>query len=104
MKRAEAKKFFLGVVLFFTPVLAGAGPLTPEEQRGRQIFVDGTSPSGGEIIAVMGDPGIEVPASSVPCAGCHGRDGRGRPEGGVAPSDLTWSVLSGRDHPPYDER
>lgn len=104
---------------------AEAGPLTSEEQRGRQIFVEGTSASGGEIIAVMGtaggagaaggtgDDGIEVPASTVPCATCHGRDGRGKPEGGVTPSDLTWAVLtrhggithpSGRSHPPYDER
>jgi ABC-type branched-subunit amino acid transport system substrate-binding protein len=116
MNSAKAKKIFLGVVLLVMPVLAGAGPLTPEEQRGRQIFVDGTSPSGGELIAVMGaavgDQGIEVPASTVPCANCHGRDGRGKPEGGVAPSDLTWSVLTrsgvtspgGRSHPPYDER
>jgi len=57
--------------------------------------------------------GVEVPASAVPCAGCHGRDGRGRPEGGVTPSDITWNTLtrpygvthpSGRRHPPYDER
>ncbi|HEX3526573.1 MAG TPA: ABC transporter substrate-binding protein, partial [Thermoanaerobaculia bacterium] len=103
----------LGFVCLLNPLLAGAGALTPEEQRGRQIFVDGTSPSGGEITAVMSNEGIEVPASAVPCAGCHGRDGRGRPEGGVAPSDLTWEVLtrqggvthpSGRHHPPYDER
>ncbi len=98
----------LGVFFLLGPILAGAGPLTPEEQRGRQIFVDGTSPSGGEVTAMMGaemgGEGIEVPASTVPCAGCHGRDGRGRPEGGVAPSDLTWSVLSGRHQPPYDER
>jgi ABC-type branched-subunit amino acid transport system substrate-binding protein len=57
--------------------------------------------------------GVEVPASAVPCVGCHGRDGRGRPEGGVNPSDLTWEALtrpygtthaSGRKHPAYDER
>jgi ABC-type branched-subunit amino acid transport system substrate-binding protein len=57
--------------------------------------------------------GSEVSAAMLPCAGCHGRDGRGRPEGGVAPSDLTWDVLSrpygvtrreGRSHPAYDAR
>jgi len=117
MKSAKAKRLALGVALLSMPVLAGATPLTPAEQRGRQIFVDGTSPSGGELVAVMGavtgDQGIEVPASTVPCANCHGRDGRGKPEGGVAPSDLTWDVLTrsgganppnGRSHPPYDER
>ena len=91
----------------------GAAELTPQEQRGRQIYRDGTSPSGGEIVALLGDARIEVPATSVPCASCHGRDGRGRPEGGVAPSDLRWESVTrpygvthpgGRTHPPYDER
>lgn len=102
---------FLVLGILLAPVLSAAGPLTPEEQRGRQIFVEGTSPSQSEIVAVMGEEGIEVPASTVPCAGCHGRDGRGRPEGGVAPSDLTWDTLTrgatrpgGRSRPPYDER
>lgn len=92
------------------PLLLGAAP-SPEE-RGRRIYREGISPSGGEIVAVMG-PGVEVPAAAMPCSGCHGRDGRGRPEGGVTPSDLTWDSLtrpygvthpSGRKHPPYDER
>ncbi len=93
--------------------LHAAAELTPQEQRGRRIYQEGTSPSGGEIVAVLGDAQIEVPASSVPCAGCHGRDGRGRPEGGVSPSDLRWESLTrpygvthpgGRTHPAYDER
>src|SRR5262245_52341572 len=82
-------------------------------ERGRQIYLFGTSPSGGEITAVMSDAGVEVPASTVPCGGCHGRDGRGNREGGVYPSDLTWAALTkpygvthpgGRKHPPYDVR
>lgn len=94
-------------------LLQGAAELTPQEQRGRQIYRDGTSPSGGEITALLGDAQIEVPAASVPCASCHGRDGRGRPEGGVSPSDLRWESItrpygvthpSGRTHPAYDER
>ena len=49
---------------------------------------------------------------AVPCAGCHGDDGRGRPEGGVIPTDITWSYLtkpyghhhpSGRRHPAFTE-
>jgi ABC-type branched-subunit amino acid transport system substrate-binding protein len=114
--KAEMKiwmRRLLAPALLLLPVRLAAGPLTVQEQRGRQIFLEGTSPSGGEVVAVMGEEAIEVPASSVPCASCHGRDGKGRPEGGVAPSDLTWNVLtrpygvthpSGRRHPPYDER
>lgn len=99
-----------GLPLLLLPLLLGAAP-SPEE-RGRLIYLEGVSPSGGEIVAVMGE-GVEVPASAMPCSGCHGRDGRGRPEGGVTPSDLTWDSLtrpygvthpSGRKHPPYDER
>jgi ABC-type branched-subunit amino acid transport system substrate-binding protein len=101
------------LIILLVPALLAAAPLTPQEQRGKQIFVEGTTPSGGEITAVMGEQGIEVPAATVPCASCHGRDGRGKPEGGVTPTDLTWSSLtrpygvthpSGRRHPPYDEK
>lgn len=100
-------------VLLLAPLLLGAGGgLTPQEERGRQIYVDSTSPSGGEIVAVLGE-GVEVEAAAVPCASCHGRDGKGRPEGGVTPTDITWANLTkpygvvhptGRRHPPYDEK
>lgn len=96
--------------ILLLPLLLGAAPSS--EERGRSIYMEGISSSGGEIVAVMGE-GVEVPASAMPCSSCHGRDGRGRPEGGVTPSDLTWNSLtrpygvthpSGRKHPPYDER
>ena len=112
MARSNATAL-LALLVSAVPALLAAEPLTPEQQRGRQIYLEGSSPSGGEITAVMGEESVEVPASAVPCAGCHGRDGRGRPEGGVTPSDLTWDTLtrpygvthpSGRRHPPYDER
>lgn len=112
LRRAALAALFL----LLPALLRAAPPASPEEakkqlERGRQIYNEGTSPSGGEIIAVMSDAGVEVPASAVPCGGCHGRDGKGRPEGGLAPSDLTWTALtkpygithpSGRKHPPYD--
>lgn len=88
----------------------GADELTDQENRGKQIFQLGTSSAEVEITALMGDEGIEVPASALPCSSCHGHDGRGRPEGGVSPSNLTWESLtkpygvrheSGREHPPY---
>ncbi len=104
-------------VLFFLTVRAGrpasAEDAKPQLERGKQIYLTGASPSGGEIIAVMSDAGVEVPASAVPCGGCHGRDGKGNPEGGISPSDLTWTSLTrpygvthpgGRKHPPYDAK
>jgi Periplasmic binding protein/Cytochrome c len=95
------------------PSAADPDVLTAAEARGRALFRSGKSPRGSEIVAVLSDGAVELPGSSLPCAGCHGRDGRGGREGGVAPSDLTWQSLSkpygshqpgGRSHPPYTER
>ncbi len=93
-------------------------PLSPEETRGKRLFLVGLSGTGGEVSAVLagvGPGGAEsaVPGTTLPCGSCHGRDGRGRPEGGVAPSNITWESLTkpygsgallGRSHPPYDEK
>jgi ABC-type branched-subunit amino acid transport system substrate-binding protein len=97
------------------PAQASSGMvvLTPEEKRGKQIYLRGTSVSGREIMAYLGEASLEVPGSAMTCAGCHGAEGQGKPEGGITPSDLTWSALtkpygvvhaSGRRHPPYTER
>ncbi len=95
------------------PVEDSAAHLTAAERRGKTLYRTGQSPSGEELTAQLGAAGIDVPAVAVPCVGCHGFDGRGRPEGGVTPSNVTWDNLtrpyglrhdSGREHPPYDER
>lgn len=87
--------------------------LTPQEKRGKQIYIRGVSQSGKEITAFLGDAAVEVPATTMPCAGCHGLDGQGKPEGGVVPSNITWEALTkpygvthqtGRKHPPYTEK
>ncbi len=89
-----------------------AAELPPEAVRGKRIFTQGESTSGREITAYVGQASVPVPASSVPCRTCHGPDGLGRPEGGVVPSNITWSHLTkpygsvsahGRRFPPYDE-
>lgn len=86
--------------------------LTPQEKRGKQIYLLGTSASGREIIALLGET-TEVPASALTCVNCHGYDGKGRPEGGVLPSNITGDALkkpygithsNGRKHPPYTDR
>jgi ABC-type branched-subunit amino acid transport system substrate-binding protein len=92
---------------------SGVVALTPDERRGKQIYLRGTSASGREIMAYLGEAALEVPGSAMTCAGCHGAEGQGKPEGGVTPSNLTWAALtkpygvthaSGRKHPPYTER
>jgi ABC-type branched-subunit amino acid transport system substrate-binding protein len=108
----------------WTALLAGAlagapaaapveGELTPQEKAGKRIYFDGESGSGAELMGRVGKEGTGVPASAVTCAGCHGDDGLGRPEGAVEPSVITWSKLTtpyglthpdGRKHPAYDER
>jgi ABC-type branched-subunit amino acid transport system substrate-binding protein len=89
---------------------ASAGELTPQEERGKQIYFQGTSPSGTTIEAYVGEDLTEVPGTVATCASCHGPDGRGRPEAGVIPSDVTWSYLVkpyghvdtwGRSHPAF---
>lgn len=112
-KKAQ-NHFWLVVLICLVPVATTAqDSLAQQQSRGRQIYVQGTSRSGKEILAYVGDASLEVPGSTLPCAGCHGLDGRGKPEGGVNPSNVTWEFLtkpyglkheSGRQHPPYTER
>ena len=100
---------FLGW-LFLKPLLAPA--LTSQELRGKQIYFEGTSPAGGKITAYIGADKVRLPGSAATCASCHGPDGRGRPEAGVIPSDITWNHLvkryghshpMGRKHPAFTE-
>jgi ABC-type branched-subunit amino acid transport system substrate-binding protein len=88
-------------------------PLTPQERRGKQIYQQGTSPSGKDIRAYLGEASLEMPGSAMACTNCHGLDGQGKPEGGVNPSNLTWEALTkpyglthadGRRHSAYTER
>ena len=101
----------VSLALVFSSLSASAEP-TAEQRWGKQIYLEGTSPTGGEITASVGTEGVSLPASAVPCASCHGTDGLGRPEGGVIPPDIRWSELTkaydhvhenGRRHPAFDE-
>lgn len=84
--------------------------LTAEEKRGKMFYLRGESASGQEITALMGD--IDVPATTLTCAGCHGTRGEGKTEGGVTAGNLTWSYLTkpyghndegNRKHPAFSE-
>ncbi len=109
---AARRAVALGLLLGLAPFHAAAAGLSAAELRGKQIYFEGTSPGGEDITALVGAALTPVPAQVVPCSGCHGDDGRGRPEGGVLPSDVTWSYLSkpyghihryGREHPAFTE-
>jgi ABC-type branched-subunit amino acid transport system substrate-binding protein len=101
----------IGIVVGLGAASGEAGP-SAAQMRGKQIYLEGTSPSGGDITAIVGAEGVALPASAVPCASCHGPDGLGRPEGGVLPPDIRWSALTktyghvhsdGRRHPAFDQ-
>lgn len=94
------------------PAVAAESQLTPSEQRGKVIFSTGESTSGAPISALVGGSTTPLPGSLLPCSGCHGADGYGRPEGGVDPPNITWASLTaprghdhdfGRKHPAFDE-
>ncbi len=80
--------------------LLDGADLSPQELRGRAIFRTGASST--PIIALVGAGATEVEATVVPCAGCHGLDGRGRTEGGIAPPPIRWPDLA-RRQPAYSE-
>jgi hypothetical protein len=77
-----------------TPAPSPTQPLTAAQQRGKAIYIHGESTAGRAVTAVLGDEGDGVPATIVPCANCHGEDGRGKPEGSVRPPDITPESLS----------
>jgi len=114
-KGAKAALYFLcAFASFFAPLRESAQtPLTPQESRGKEIYQLGTSKSGKDILAYIGDSSLEVPGSSMTCANCHGMSGQGKSEGGIDPSNITWEALtkpygvthaSGRKHPAYTAR
>ncbi|NNU42334.1 ABC transporter substrate-binding protein [Ramlibacter montanisoli] len=90
-----------------------AGPtLTAEQQAGRRLYLEGESAFGDAFTGRIGMGQQQLPGPAVRCGNCHGADGRGRPEGGIRPVNITWSELTksyghahdnGRRHPPFDE-
>jgi ABC-type branched-subunit amino acid transport system substrate-binding protein len=85
--------------------------LTEPQRRGKQIYSTGISPTGGPMMAVLGNSTSEIPAAVLKCVNCHLQDGRGKPEGGITPSNIRWDELTkpygsggalGRKRPPYD--
>jgi ABC-type branched-subunit amino acid transport system substrate-binding protein len=111
------KKLILISLIAVAGVVIGAGQselqrreLTLQEKRGKAFYLRGESASGQEITALMGE--VDVPATTLTCAGCHGNRGQGITEGGVTAGNMSWSHLTkpyghtddgGRKHPAYTE-
>jgi ABC-type branched-subunit amino acid transport system substrate-binding protein len=90
---------------------AGALELTELEAVGKRLYRDGIRPSGSSVTARIGAQSVPVSGTAVPCASCHGADGKGRPEGALRPPEITWRELakpyghrhqSGRAHSVFD--
>lgn len=101
----------LACLLGMSP-FASALDLTDHEQAGKRLYREGVSSSDAQLQARVGASDMAVPASVLPCASCHGNDGRGRAEGGVRPPSLDWQRLAlgqgtreanGRSYPAYTD-
>ena len=104
----------LAICLLGFGMIASAEPAQPgAAARGKEIYINGVDLDGAQIKCVTGEQVTEVPAAILKCASCHGKDGRGKIEGGVFPSNIRWNELakpysltvsSGRTRPAYSER
>ncbi|MBD0324892.1 MAG: ABC transporter substrate-binding protein [Pyrinomonadaceae bacterium] len=86
--------------------------LSPQEKRGKQIYLKGEGgEGGGEIVAALSGGALDLPATTFTCANCHGLRGEGTREGGIQPPPLNWetltrtqtSPLTRRERQPYTE-
>jgi len=90
--------------------LQASADLTSAEARGRSAYFGEKGSALDDATARIGTLTTKLPASSLPCASCHGRTGLGKAERGVQPSQITRDALTrpytvkeatGRKRPPY---
>ncbi len=110
-----------GFVKGFNPLYVGlafsfvatVSALAGDDTLGRTLYETGEGDQGRTLTAYVGQASTALPASAMPCVGCHGERGEGKPEGGVIPSNIQWRELSksygvvsasGRKHPAYDRK
>lgn len=127
MRRGCSRAFsWVLVALILVPAIAAAGatdmeavagqgamPAASGVADGRRFYEKGIGVSGEAVQSYVGEGLIPLPASAMPCSSCHGPDGRGRPEGGLDPTDIRWAAMTkpyghthrsqgGHSHPAYD--
>ncbi len=83
----------LCLVLGSSTAFAGDA-LTPEQQRGREIYRRGQIAGVSVGVALVGAEGMSISSTSFPCANCHGVFGEGGREGGIAVPSLNWRRLT----------
>ena len=62
--------------------------------RGRRLFESGIGRNGKPVDAMFADSATPIRGSLLSCAGCHGKDGKGRSVTGADPPDITWQNLT----------
>ncbi len=106
------KRLFATLLIALLAQAALALDLNEQEAAGKRLYREGVAAGDAQVTARVGAADMQVPGSVMPCANCHGRDGRGRPEGGVRPPELSWQRLAlgagerqmnGRSYPAYDD-
>jgi ABC-type branched-subunit amino acid transport system substrate-binding protein len=109
--RRRARRHFVLTLLACCHV-AGATAADDSLARGRRLFETGIGANGQPVDAVFADSATAIAGTLLSCAGCHGRDGRGRSVKGIDPPDITWQNLTkpyalqaraGRSRLPYTE-
>jgi hypothetical protein len=86
-------------------LVAASSALATAHEPGEALYALGARP-GAPAPKAIAAGGTVLPATALPCAGCHGSEGAGgRAEAGVQPPPIGWSVLSRPklDRPAYDE-
>ena len=92
------------VACWLTPALAiwlTAASLAWADDRAEALYYRGLA----EVEATLPSSDLTLPSTAMPCVNCHGADGRGWREGGVAVPPISWRRLSmaTADRPAYDE-
>lgn len=92
--------FFRSSVLLLSMVAGTVGPsvlnAADESQwvRGQKLYEEGLGLGQVMAVVMVDEQRVEVPADTLPCAGCHGSDRLGRSEEGVKAPALRWSALT----------
>jgi ABC-type branched-subunit amino acid transport system substrate-binding protein len=111
-RSAPAAASRLALTLLACCHITGAAADDDSVARGRRLFETGIGRNGQPVEAVFADSATPIPGALLSCSGCHGKDGMGRPAGGVDPPNITWQNLTkpyalqtraGRSRLPYTE-
>ena len=95
-----ARFALIGACAFWHGVVLAEPQLTSSEVRGKAAYFGQSGSVLDAATARIEGTDFDLPASSFPCASCHGTRGQGRSERGVQPTNLTRSSLTR----PYDVR